>query len=424
MTSPSEKPQPQPLSRQEVLSKMPNAEIVQRELASAKSLDDFFGKEGIFARLFASTLEQLLEVEMTQHLGYEPYAVEGRNTGNSRNGKRPRQIRTSAGDLTINVPRDRKSEFDPAILSAHQTSTNELETKIIYLYGKGVSTRDIQQTLNEIYGVDVSPATISAITDKVKALAEAWQNRELASIYPIIYLDAIHIKLRHDGRVENIAVYNVLGVDLEGRKDILGHWVGNGGEGSNFWLSVVKDLQARGVKDIFIACIDGLNGFREAIHAIFPQVLIQRCIIHQIRNSLKYVSWRDRKEFASDLKGVYTAINREAGEAALLEVGEKWNKRYPMAVKCWESEWEDLATFFDFPAEIRRLIYTTNAVEGYHRQLRAVIKTKASFPTAEAVKKIMFLADRDITLKWTMPTPNWANILNQLAIRFEGRFSI
>jgi transposase-like protein len=411
-------------SRSQVPAKMPAAEVVQRELASARSVDDFFGKEGIFARLFANTVEQLLEVEMTEHLGYEPYAQEGRNSGNSRNGKRPRQLRTSGGDMTIAVPRDRKSEFEPRILAAHQTSTNELETKIIYLYGKGVSTRDIQDTLLDIYGVEISPATISTITDKVKGLAEAWQSRELAAVYPIIYLDAIHVKLRHDGRVENIAVYNVLGVDLEGRKDVLGHWVGNGGEGSNFWLSVVKDLQARGVRDIFIACIDGLTGFREAITAIFPRVLIQRCIIHQLRNSLKYVTWRDRKEFAADLKTVYTAINREAGESALLSVGEKWSKQYPMAIKSWETNWEDLATFFDFPQEIRRLIYTTNAVEGYHRQIRQVIKTKASFPTADAVRKIMFLADRDITEKWTMPVPNWANILNQLSIRFEGRFSV
>ena len=411
-------------NRQQILAKMPAAEIVQQELASAKSVDDFFGKEGIFARLFANTIEQLLEVEMSEHLGYQPYAVEGRNSGNSRNGKRTRQLRTSGGDMSIAVPRDRKSEFEPRILNTSQTSTNELETKIIYLYAKGVSTRDIAQTLTDIYGVEVSPATISAITNKVKGLAEGWQNRELAAIYPIIYLDAIHVKLRQDGRVENIAVYNVLGIDLEGRKDLLGHWIGNGGEGSNFWLSVVKDLQNRGVKDIFIACIDGLSGFREAIAAIYPRVLIQRCIIHQLRNSLKYVTWRDRKALAADLKTVYTAINREAGELALLAVGEKWQRQYPMAVKSWETNWEDLATFFDFPQQIRRLIYTTNAVEGYHRQIRKVIKTKASFPTADAVRKIMFLADRDITLKWTMPMPSWANILNQLSIRFEGRFSI
>lgn len=408
-------------TREQVLAKMPTAEIVQQELASAKSIDDFFGKEGIFARLFAKTVEQLLEVEMTEHLGYEPYAAAGRNTGNSRNGKRSRNLRTSNGDLEITVPRDRKSQFEPKLLAAQQTSTNELETKIIYLYGKGVSTRDIQQTLSEIYGVEVSPTTISAITDKVKSLADTWQHRELAAIYPIIYLDALHVKLRHEGRVENIAVYNVLGVDLDGRKDVLGHWIGNGAEGANFWLSVVKDLQGRGVRDVFIACIDGLTGFREALNAVFPRTLIQRCIIHQVRNSLKYVNWNDRKEMAGDLRRVYTAVNREAGETTLLELSEKWSKKYPMAVKCWETAWEDLATFFDFPSEIRRLIYTTNAVEGYHRQIRQVIKTKAAFPTGEAVRKIMFLADRDITRKWTMPIPNWANILNQLSIRFEGR---
>lgn len=222
--------------------------------------------------------------------------------------------------------------------------------------------------------------------------------------------------MRHEGRVENIAVYNVLGVDLEGRKEVLGHWIGNGGEGSNFWLSVGKDLQARGVKDIFIACIEGLSGFKEAIHAIFPRLVSQRCIIQQLRNSLKYVSWRERKECAADLKTVYTARNRAVGELTLVEVAEKWNKHYPMAVKCWENNWEDLATFFDFPLEIRRLLYTTNSVEGYHRQMRKVIKTKSWFATAEAVKKLMFLADRDITEKWTRPVPKWANILNQLAM--------
>jgi putative transposase len=225
---------------------MPTAALVQQELASAKSIDDFFGKEGIFARLFARTVEQLLEVEMTEHLGYAPYEAAGRNSGNSRNGKRSRQLRTSNGDVEIAVPCDRLSSFEPKLLASHQTASNELETKIIYLYGKGVSTRDIQQTLSEIYGVEVSPTTISAITDKVKSLAQAWQHRELSAIYPIIYLDALHVKLRHEGRVENITVYKVLGVDLEGRKDVLGHWIGNGGEGANFWLSVVKDLQGRG----------------------------------------------------------------------------------------------------------------------------------------------------------------------------------
>ena len=255
---------------------LPSVERVQQELASARSLDDFFGKEGIFARLFAHTLEQMLEAELTAHLGYPPHAAEGRNSGNSRNGKRTRSLRSSAGDTTIEVPRDRNGTFHSPLLEAHQSSTNELEDKIIGLYAKGVSTRDIGDTLRELYGVEVSAATISTVTDKVWSLVEAWQSRPLAEVYPIIYLDAIHLKIRRDSKVLNTAIYVVLGVDLEGQRDVLGHWVGDGAEGANFWLSVVSDLQARGVRDVFIACIDGLSGFKEAIQAVFPQVQIQR----------------------------------------------------------------------------------------------------------------------------------------------------
>src|ERR671933_828103 len=303
---------------------LPSVERIQHELASAKSIDDFFGKEGIFARLFAGTLEQMLEAELTAHLGYEPYAVSGRNSGNSRNGKRSRNVRTSAGDMTIQVPRDRNGDFQPVLLDKYQTSTNELEEKIIALYAKGVSTRDIQATLQELYGVEVSAATISTVTDKVWGLVEAWQNRALAPIYPIVYLDAIHLKVRRDGKVVNTAVYVVLGVDLEGQRDVLGHWVGDGAEGANFWLSVGTDLQARGVEDIFIACIDGLTGFKEAIQAVFPQTQIQRCIMQQVRQSLTYVSWKDRKAFVADLKRIYQAPTRETAEFKLLELGERW----------------------------------------------------------------------------------------------------
>jgi putative transposase len=403
---------------------LPSVERIQQELASAKSVDDFFGKDGIFARLFATTLEQMMEAELTAHLGYERYAAAGRNSGNSRNGKRSRSIRTSAGDLTIQVPRDRNSEFQPALLDSYQTSTNELEEKIIALYAKGVSTRDIQQTLQELYGVAVSAATISAVTDKVWSLVEAWQNRPLASVYPIVYLDAIHLKLRRESRVLNTAVYVVLGVDVEGRRDVLGHWVGDGAEGANFWLSVVSDLQARGVEDIFIACIDGLTGFKEAIQAVFPQTQIQRCIIHQVRQSLSYVSWKDRKAFAADLKQVYGAPSREAAERKLLELEERWGRQYAVAVRCWERNWDDLTTMFEYPAEIRRLIYTTNTVEGYNRQLRKVTKTKGALPDGGAARKLLYLATREITRKWTASIYDWAKIRNQLAIRFEGRFPL
>jgi putative transposase len=404
------------------LRSMPSVERVQEELASAKSLDDFFGKEGIFARLFADTLEQMLEAELTAHLGYTPHAPEGRNSGNSRNGKRSRKLRTSTGDTTIQVPRDRTSTFQSPLLAPYQTSTNELEDKIIGLYAKGVSTRDIQATLHELYGVEVSAATISTVTDKVWGLVEAWQNRPLSAIYPIVYLDAIHLKLRREGKVVNTAVYVVLGVDLEGQRDVLGHWVGDGAEGANFWLSVVTDLQTRGVEDIFIACIDGLTGFKDAIQAVFPQTHIQRCVIHQLRHSLSYIAWKDRKAFVADLKAIYQAPTREVAETKLLQLAERWGEQYAVAVRSWENNWEDLATMFDYPSDIRRLIYTTNTVEGYNRQLRKVTKTKGAFPTGEAARKLLFLANRDITRKWTAPIHNWTRILNQLAIRFEGRF--
>ncbi len=403
---------------------LPSVERIQQELATATSIDDFFGKEGIFARLFARTLEQMLEAELTAHLGYEPYAANGRNSGNSRNGKRSRNLRTSTGDVTIQVPRDRNGDFQPVLLDKYQTSTNELEDKIIALYAKGVSTRDIQETLHELYGVEVSAATISTVTDKVWGLVEAWQSRPLATVYPIVYLDAIHLKLRRDGKVLNTAVYIVLGVDLEGQREVLGHWVGDGAEGANFWLSVVTDLQTRGVEDIFIACIDGLTGFKEAIHAVFPQTQIQRCIIHQVRQSLSYVSWKDRKAFVADLKRIYQASTREAAELKLLELGERWGDTYAVAVRSWEKHWEDLATMFDYPAEIRRLIYTTNTVEGYNRQVRKVTKTKGALPSAAAARKLLYLATRDSTKTWTAPICNWARIRNQLAIRFEGRFPV
>jgi putative transposase len=411
----------EPRNIQEV---MPSAEEVQRELSKAKSMDDFFGKEGIFAKLFAHTIEEMLETELSEHLGYEPYEVKGRNSGNSRNGRYGKKLRTSAGESTIQVPRDRKGEFEPQVVKKQVANTNELEEKIIGMYAKGMSVRNIQETLQELYGVEVSPTTLSAITDKVWGLVEEWQNRSLSSIYPIVYLDAIHIKLRRESKVENIAVYTVLGVDVEGHRDILGHWVGDGSESSNFWLSVITDLQTRGVQDIFIACMDGLSGFKEAVLAVFPHTQIQRCIIHQIRNSLNYITWTDRKAFMLDLKTVYQAATRESAEAHLHQLADKWGDKYAVAIRSWQNNWEDLSTFFAYPAEIRRLIYTTNSVEGYHRQLRKVTKAKSIFPTPEAVRKLLFLANRDILKKWTMPIQNWPLILNQLVIRFEGRLVI
>lgn len=413
------------LSKAKVQDYMPAPEEVIKELSSAASMDDFFGKEGIFARLFARTMEAMLEAEMTEHLGYEPYEAKGRNSGNSRNGHSKKKLRSSAGaDMELSVPRDRQGEFEPQIVRKYESSSNELEDKILTMYAKGLSTRDISEALNEMYGMEVSAQTISNITDKVMPLVEAWQSRPLERIYPILYLDAIHFNLKKEHKVENRAVYVVLGLALDGKKDVLGHWVSDGAEGASFWLSVVTDLKNRGVEDIFIAAIDGLTGFKEAIRSVFPKVEIQRCIVHQIRNSLKYVTWADRKAFAADLKGIYQASSRELGETKLLELAEKWGEKCPMAVRSWENNWNDLATFFDYTPEIRRLIYTTNPIEAYNRQLRKVTKTKALFPTYEAVRKLLWLVHRDIVKKWSLPVHNWAMILNQLAIRFEGRFPI
>jgi transposase-like protein len=398
---------------------LPDPEELARELAGAESIDDFYGKDGIFARLFSETIEQMLETELTEELGYGRYEAEGRNSGNSRNGYYTRKMRTSGGDAEIKVPRDRNGEFQSELL---KKNSNEIEEKVIAMYAKGTSTRDIQDMLQELYGIHVSPDTISKITDKVWPLVEEWQNRPLAPVYAILFLDALHIKLKRDGKVENVAVYNALGVDLEGHREILGHWIGDGGEGANFWLSVITDLQNRGVQDVFIASVDGLNGFSDAIHSVFPKTRVQRCIIHQIRYSLKYVTWKDKKAFTADLKTVYQAATREEAEANLIKLEETWGDKYGAAIRSWQKNWEELATFFEFPKEIRRLIYTTNAVEGYHRQVRKVIKTKSSFPTPQAARKLLYLITMNISKKWIKPIVNWPLILNQLAIRFEDRW--
>jgi putative transposase len=403
---------------------MPSLETIQQELGKAQSMDDCFGKEGIFARLFAETLEQMLDAELTAQLGYEAYEAKGRNSGNSRNGHYRKTVRTSNGETEVTVPRDRNGEYEPQVLQKYQANTNELEDKLIAMYARGMTQRDIEAPLAELYGIEVSAQTISTITNKVLPLVEMWQSRPLAAVYPILYLDAIHYKLRKDHKIDNRAIYVVLAVDLDGYKDVLGHGVSDGEEGASFCLSVVTDLKNRGVEDIFIACVDGLTGFKEAIRSVFPQVEIQRCIIHQIRNSLKYVVWKDRKAFAADLKAIYRAPTRELAETHLLQLADKWGDKYAIAVRSWQTHWEELATMFAYTPEIRRLIYTTNILEAYHRQLRKVTKNRGALPSPEAIRKLLWLAHQDIVKKWTMPVPNWAHILNQLVIRFEDRFPI
>ena len=403
---------------------IPTAEQIQRELDKASSIDDFFGKEGIMARLLGDMLTEMMRAELTSELGYERYEAKGRNSGNSRNGSYTKKVKSSQGEIEVDVPRDRNGEFEPQVLEHYQTRTNELEDKIIAMYAKGMTARDIRDMVADTYGMTISAQMVSDITDKVIPFVEEWQNRPLAPVYPVIYLDAIHYTLRKDHQVAKRAVYIVLAVNLEGRKEVLGHWVGGGAEGASFWLNVVTDLHNRGVEEILIACMDGLSGFKEAIQSVFPQVAIQRCVIHQIRNSMKYVSWKDRKAFARDLRQVYQAPTREAAESALLELADTWGDKYAIAIRSWENNWEDLATMFRFTQGIRRLIYTTNIIEGYNRQLRKVSKNRGVFPSDIAIRKLLWLAHRDIAKKWTMPIPNWAMILNQLAIHFDGRFPL
>lgn len=403
---------------------LPSAEKIAAEMAKIKSPDDFFGKDGAFAKLFAKTMQEMVEAELTDHLGYDKYSSEGKNTGNSRNGSYSRSLRTSTGDTQIEVARDRAGTFQSGVIKKYQTSSNEIEDKIVAMYARGMTTRDIQNLLNETYGIELSASAISQITDKIWPLVEDWQSRPLEECYPLVFLDCIHVKLKRDGRIQNTAIYAVLAVNLQGHKDVLGHWVGDGSEGSSFWLSVIEDLQARGVKDILIASVDGLSGFSEAIHSVYPDAIVQKCIIHQVRNSLRYVTWKDRKEFTQDLKGIYNAPTLEEAEANLKKLSDKWKSKYAIAVKSWENNWSELSSFFNFSSDIRRLMYTTNAIESYNRQLRKSIKTKSVFSTPESARKILFLATTNILKKWSMPLKDWAKILNQLAIKFEGRFTI
>ncbi|MCI0348502.1 MAG: IS256 family transposase [Acidobacteriales bacterium] len=406
------------------LPHLPDADTILEELAKAKSIDDLTGKDGVFARLFGKTLSAMLEGEMSAHLGYEPYEAKGRNSGNSRNGKRERHLKTSSGEVAVRVPRDRNGSFEPQVLRKYETSSSELEDKIIAMYARGMTVRDIQSALQEMYGIQTSAETISKITDKVLPLVEAWQNRALATHWAIWWLDAIHVKLKREHKIVNTAVYLVMGIDLEGKKDVLGHWVGDGAEGSSFWLSVITELKNRGVQDVFIACVDGLSGFEDALRAVFARTEVQRCLVHQVRYSLKYVTQKDRKAFTADLKPIYTSPTREAAETALLHLSERWSAKYALAVRSWEANWEGLATMFAYTPEIRRLIYTTNPIEGYNRQLRKATKTKGAFPTVEAVRKSFWLAHQNIAANWDRPIYNWELILNQLAIRFEARMPL
>jgi len=390
-----------------------------RELAKeCRSVDDIHAK---LKELFRDTIQEILEIELDNHLGYEKHSVAGNNSGNSRNGySAPKTVKTSYGETDVKVPRDRNGEFEPQIIKKYQTTLSQIEEQVLSLYAKGMSTRDIEDQMRDLYGIDVSPMMVSKITDKIMPLIIEWQSRPLDKVYAIVYLDAIFFKVRQDGKVVNKAAYSVLGINLQGQKDILGIWIGES-ESASFWMSVCNDLRNRGVEDILIICKDGLSGFSEAISAVFPKSNIQLCVIHQIRNSLKYVSYKDERELMKDLKKVYQALTLQEAGLAFEEFRQKWGKKYPVIIRSWEANWGELTTYFDYPYPIRRIIYTTNIIEGYHRQLRKVTKTKTTYPTDDAVRKIIYLATDRIMKKWTMPIQNWKNCFAQIVVYFGDR---
>lgn len=405
--------------------KVPNIDY-EFEIKKCKTLEDVTGKNGLLQRLFKDVMQQLLEAEMEETIGRGKYERNSEcyedEEKNYRNGYSKKNVRSSFGNVELNIPRDRKAEFEPIAVKKYQTDCNEFDKKIISLYARGMSTRDIQAELNELYGIDVSPSMISNITDKVLGSAAEWQNRMLDEVYPIVYMDAIHFKVRDDHRIVTKAAYICLGVDMDGYKDILGIWIGEA-EGAKFWLSVCNDLNNRGVKDICIACMDGLRGLPDAIKTVFPNVSIQSCIIHQIRNSMRYVPYKDRKVFVADLKKVYKAPNEEIALAQLDMLKEKWNDKYSNVIESWYINWDKLSTFFAFNEQIRKMIYTTNTLEGINRQIRKFTKTRTVFPTDDSLRKSLYLATEIIMQKWTSPISNWGLILSQFMIMFGDRLN-
>ena len=390
------------------------------EIKKCKTIDDVLGKNGLVQRLVKDVLENILEAEMDEHLGRDKYQRQSDiepGERNYRNGYSQKNLRSSFGDVDLDIPRDRKSEFEPQIVKKYETVCNELDKKIISLYAKGMTTSDIQAEIEDLYGITISPSMVSKITDKVIATATEWQNRMLDKIYPIVYLDAMYFKVRSNGKIVNKAVYICLGYTMEGYKDILGLWVDEA-EGAKFWLGICNDLKNRGVKEILIACMDGLKGLPQAIQAVFPSANIQTCIVHQIRNSIKYIASKDKKSFMKDLKEVYKAPTEELALAQLDKLKETWGNSYGMVIDSWYNNWNNLSTFFDFSPRIRKMIYTTNALEGFNRQVRKYTKSRTIFPTDESLNKCVYLATMAIMEKWTQPVPNWGATLAELTLFF------
>jgi putative transposase len=395
-------------------------ELIDNLLKNYQKPEDLIGENGLLKQLTKQLLERAMAAEMTEHVGYDKHEAIGNNSGNSRNGKSAKTIKGTFGELALETPRDRNGTFEPQIIEKHQRRFTGFDKNILSLYSRGLSTREIQQHLEEMYGVEVTAGLISSVTDEVLDEVKTWQNRQLDAVYPIVYLDAIQFKVRDNGHVKNKAIYLAIGVTIEGYKEVLGLWIAQT-EGAKFWLQVVTELKNRGVTDIFIACVDGLKGFPEAIESVFPQTEVQLCIVHLVRHSLNYVGWKQRKEVARDLKLIYTAATDVEAEQRLDEFSLKWDAKFPMIAKSWRGNWTRVIPFFAHPPEIRKVIYTTNAIESLNMSLRKVTKARGSFPNDEAVSKLLYLALRNIAKKWTMPLHAWKDALNRFAIIYENR---
>lgn len=392
-----------------------------KELLQLSNVGSMADIQNLFKETIAEFMENGLEAELDEELGYSKYDYKNKEGTNSRNGHSQKTLKTSFGNIEIETPRDRNGEFDPQLLKKNQTSiTQDVEEKILSMYAKGMTTGDIETHIRDIYGLEVSDTTVSRITDKILPIAKEWQQRPLESIYAVVFLDAIHYHVRSEGQIVKKAVYIAIGINLDGKKDVLGMWVGEN-ESAKFWATVLNGLRNRGVEDIFIACTDNLTGFSDAIAAVFPKTDIQNCIIHQLRNSSKYVSYKDIKALMADLKAVYAAPDEDSAIVALEDFSAKWDKKYPKISQSWQENWPNLSTYFKFPEELRKLIYTTNAIEGFNRQLRKVTKSKSVFPTDDSLLKMLYLAMIDITKKWTGRRQDWSAIHAQLAVYYADR---
>jgi len=394
--------------------------LIDRLMAGYEKPEDLTGEDGLLKQLTKAVIERALKAELTTHLGYEKHSPEGHHSGNSRNGASAKRLKGDFGTVEIAVPRDREASFEPQLVPKGTTRWQGFDEKILSLYARGMTTREIQGHLEEMYQVEVSPALISNVTDAVIEEVKAWQSRPLDAIYPIVYLDALVVKMRSDGRVENRAVYVAIGISMAGQKEVLGLWT-SANEGAKFWLQVLTELQNRGLKDIFIACVDGLKGFPQAIETVYPKTTVQLCIVHMVRASLNYVNWKERKRVANDLKSIYRAATQEEAERQLAVFAAQWDRKYPSISALWRRNWQGIIPFFQFPPEIRKIVYTTNAIESLNMSLRKAIKTRGAFPSEDAALKVMYLALRNLAKKWKA-VQGWKEALNRFALLWESRF--